>query len=351
MRSVLLKLVTMLLVSFPVAANACTCVYDPNPKFPTDDLIFLGTVTSMQLGAYPDSPYPGRYFTVRFSITEGLKGTQRSEVEVLTPEQSSTCGYPFQTGFSYLVFAHQEEGRFFTSHCSATRPGVVAAALIHQLRAIREGHIPAPLFGFVGRHPVERRIEDQVKIEPAEGIEVKAVGPDAEFTTRTDKDGAYEFNSLPFGDYHIVPVLPAKFSAPDMELKNVVKVEPGVSRQNDVSVFWDGKVSGHVVDREKRPLAGVISLVPADPDEEQTAYRTGGWASAEIADGGFDLAQIAPGRYRLRFSPNLGRGVSFRYKFYYPGTMTKEQSTIIEIGEGQHVENLVLVVPLLPKAP
>src|SRR6266478_2781186 len=65
----------------------------------------------------------------------------------------------------------------------------------------------------------------------------------------------------------------------------------------------------------------------------------------ETEDGNFKLPQLPPGRYRIVFSPKIGGRVNLRQKFYWPPG-NAANSGAIEIGLGQHVDNVRFEIPL-----
>ena len=65
---------------------------------------------------------PG-YYRVRLSVLEMFAGELRTqEIDILTNEQSSACGFSFVTGSEYIVFAstNQQTNELWTSHCTRT---------------------------------------------------------------------------------------------------------------------------------------------------------------------------------------------------------------------------------------
>jgi MYXO-CTERM domain-containing protein len=59
---------------------------------------------------------------VRFDVRRSWKG-DRAEVAVRTPAQRSACGYPFEEGREYLVYASRgQDGALWVTACDRTRP-------------------------------------------------------------------------------------------------------------------------------------------------------------------------------------------------------------------------------------
>src|SRR4030095_9788685 len=95
-------------------------------------------------------------FVYRFAVNEGFRGgaTAGQEIEIETGAGGGDCGYPFQVGTSYLVYAGHGEGQLLsTSICSTTRQASLVAAIVRQLRALRDGRAVDALFGTIGVAP------------------------------------------------------------------------------------------------------------------------------------------------------------------------------------------------------
>ena len=66
--------------------------------------------------AFAESEY------VFFLATHVWKGSRLRDLVVLTPLQSSMCGYDFDEGQRYVVYAHIRESQPMTSICTRTKP-------------------------------------------------------------------------------------------------------------------------------------------------------------------------------------------------------------------------------------
>lgn len=105
-------------------AYACSCMM---PKPPQEALgesaaVFQGTVAGVR-----ESEQDG--YIVTFSVEGSWKGVDKASVEVSTARDSAACGIAFETGKTYLVYAHaQEDGSLGTGLCSRTHEIVDATA-------------------------------------------------------------------------------------------------------------------------------------------------------------------------------------------------------------------------------
>ena len=111
----------------PGRAMACSCMSPPpfEKSVKQADAVFVGEVAS-------SAPVDGRQrfmgmmsdelVAYGFAVEEVVAGDVGSSVEVITHSSSATCGFPFQEGDRYVVFADEREGRLETYLCSRTEP-------------------------------------------------------------------------------------------------------------------------------------------------------------------------------------------------------------------------------------
>jgi hypothetical protein len=59
---------------------------------------------------------------VYFFAERVWKGSRLRDLVISTPSQSSMCGYEFQDGEYYMVYAHVNESQVMTSICTPTKP-------------------------------------------------------------------------------------------------------------------------------------------------------------------------------------------------------------------------------------
>jgi MYXO-CTERM domain-containing protein len=110
----LLALVLVVLCARPGEARACSCMAQSiEDAIAGSDAIFEGIVDSIEEG--------DGVRHVRFSVTQSWEGVETERVEVTTSASSASCGYPFEVGTAYLVYATEDAG-LEVSLCSRTRP-------------------------------------------------------------------------------------------------------------------------------------------------------------------------------------------------------------------------------------
>ena len=140
----ILALVILVLASIPIEAAACSCVPPGTVQQERDrsTRVFLGRVTSVEhrtpqmdrgwltvatdwvkqlfgkATPFTDRDYP--YKRVTFAVTETFKGSPIGVVKLSTGMGGGDCGYFFEHGEEYVVYARGEESMPTAGICSRT---------------------------------------------------------------------------------------------------------------------------------------------------------------------------------------------------------------------------------------
>lgn len=116
--------VTLAIATFG-RAFGCSCDTLPpmEVEFARSDTVFVGRVVQMAVEPRSEGNYRYEVRVCRFQISEGFKGfeDQKKEVTVVTRMSGSACGFPFELGERYLVYASVYHGEMETSICRRTR--------------------------------------------------------------------------------------------------------------------------------------------------------------------------------------------------------------------------------------
>jgi hypothetical protein len=146
----ILMIATSLLVLTANAASACKCIpTTPEQSFETAKKVFSGKVVDVveqsptEQGANRGKGDPNflNGAKVTFEVSEVWKGNHKRQLVVMTSDSSASCGYSFEKGKEYLVYASGEEAKLQTGLCSGTKSLSDAQA---DLAALGEGETPAP---------------------------------------------------------------------------------------------------------------------------------------------------------------------------------------------------------------
>ncbi len=126
-------------------ANACSCVDQKLPMSETlaqNDFVFTGKVIKKSKEQLVGSIF----YDVEFQLTETYKGKLGAHAVVKTGKDSAMCGFPFEEGESYLVFAYKltdeeqsskPQMQYGTGLCSKTKAIKYAEADLQELNKIK----------------------------------------------------------------------------------------------------------------------------------------------------------------------------------------------------------------------
>ncbi len=127
----------------PCTAFACSCLPSGSvaESVSSSAAVFAGTVTKVDV-PQGQGMSSADSVTVTFATQKVWKGTTESQIVVTTSRDSASCGYNFELGQEYLVYANQNtEGApgLNVSLCSRT---TILAQAQSDLAALGEGQAP-----------------------------------------------------------------------------------------------------------------------------------------------------------------------------------------------------------------
>jgi hypothetical protein len=372
-----------LLIAFPALASACACTSSAPGQCPglqPTDVVFTGTVSDVQYvppeqaapsdisqtteapigGDLPstNASQPGAAsatasatgvaptYRYHFHVDERFAGPDQPEIDIYSGGDDADCGYRFKVGAQYVVYTQAEnDGRLFATICNGTRPVAAAAALIPQLRAMRDGRRFADVFGVLRRSdpPFLSAVDDPA--EPIPNISLKLRSQIDRFQANSDADGVYNFYDVHNGTYNFTANLP-----PGTELTQKAQSEPlsafsipeGACYEYDVYALPTGHIGGSVLGPDGKPLPiATLELYRAGSYDNS---RPGYWGF-QGATGAFDFDHVGPGEYILvynranRMDPN-----SPFPRAFYPGVHSIDQAKTIELKDAQDLQKLVFKV-------
>lgn len=124
----LLALIAGVLLLAPGRALACSCapVGSPAEEMARSAAVVAGRVLRI------DAPPGGMVSTgdpvhVVLQVDRVWKGPASSTLVIVTARHSVSCGFPFEVGEEYLVYARAADGELHASMCSRTAPLASAA--------------------------------------------------------------------------------------------------------------------------------------------------------------------------------------------------------------------------------
>jgi hypothetical protein len=271
----------------------------------------------------PDKPVPLRL--VRLQVHSILHGVppHQNEIEVGTGRGGGDCGYLFETGKEYVVYAYwNKDGWFETSICSGTRTIVQGGEDLAYFRAMEHAPETGNLKVRAALNPPFEKGQLTISVEQ-NGVRRRAV---------VDTRGEASFPDLPSGAYtlHID-------QDGDMPDDPVVNVRP----KGCLDAYFPRtpRITGRVLAKSGIPVANVEVQLLAPPGDFLPSAMTD-------SEGHFELRIVTPGTYAL--GVNLTRAPSHGSpypRWFHPGTSDPAAATRISFSGGREVRSLDLTLP------
>jgi hypothetical protein len=237
----------------------------------------------------------------------------QQEIAISTGLGGGDCGFPFQRGLEYVVYAFRNsEGRLETNICSRTRRLDGAA---EDIRYIRE-NAHAPALG-------EIRVMITVPgIPPRPGETVVAEGGGMQYRARSDAEGVATFAGIPPGEYGIA----FEGSSDHTRLQ---LYERGCAQ---ITLVRTLRITGRVMSGAEEPAARLrVQALTIDGRVERAAMTD--------QNGRYDLRITRPGRYRIAIDRSP--------RWFYPGTSDEGSATVVEFAgdDGTRAMDFLLPAP------
>jgi hypothetical protein len=205
----------------PLCGMACDCPYygAPCKAFANTPTVFAGRVvkiSTINRKTASGDEYKDRL--VFFDVERSYRGWTAKSAEVVTGWGGGDCGYEFQQGVGYLVYAypHRETGKLYTGICQRTRPLTEASDDLEYLDKKDDPSHGAGIEGTIEELDSKTRIQ---VVGFLEGIPVLVNGPAGRQTIASQKDGRFQLWGLSPGTYRVTPVLPKSFLPDEQTVK------------------------------------------------------------------------------------------------------------------------------------
>jgi hypothetical protein len=297
-----------------------------------------GNATGRRLANDPTPPPARPLRVVRLQIGEVLTGVDaaQKEIEILTGKGGGDCGYAFQTGFDYMVYAYRNaQGLMETGICSRTRPLAEAAEDIAYLRVVPQANPTAEIHVSM--------LDDstwQAGRRPMTGVRTTLSGPGGPLEAASDGAGQVKFAGLAPGDYTV------EWAADGYRSGNrKVQVHAKGCAEVPVVMLLDRRVTGRVTTKAGLPVAKVmIEILPAHPAPNESPIAHDSATTGD--DGRYLFEYLRTGDYYLGI--NLDRPPSRENpygRWFFPGTEDRSKATILHLAETPGVQELDLTLP------
>jgi Carboxypeptidase regulatory-like domain len=273
----------------------------------------------------PLLPWPKR--VVRIQLREVLTGVDpgQKEIEIVTGMGGGDCGYAFQSGVDYVVYAYRNsEGRLETGICFRTRPLAQATEDVAYFHAVAT----AP-----GTSEI-RIVTGPPGASGMPGVRTTIAGAGSHYAASTDTAGQAKFGGLPPGEYKVTAesegYLPADRTV-QLHAKGCAEVR--------FLMALDRRVTGRVITKDGLPAAGVE--VQVRPTQEM-----GGDSVKTDAEGRYELRHFRAGGYYLGINLNHTPTLENPYtRWFYPGTEDPASAAIVYFAESPETQRFDLTLP------
>ena len=337
-----------MLATGTTSAFACSC-YAKAPvcnAFGDAKAVFVGKVIEgNSVERMSDMLKAGtKDLTFTFKVSRGFIGAKADEtVEVHTGFGFGDCGFPFEKGEEYIVYAYENEKTKLMSTGICTRTTHISRAEedISGLETIFKSK-GSSVTGNVTRYERSSLLgEPRV---PMAGSTVRLVrtGDRRQFFAKTNSKGEYSFVGLGSGKYRIVPTIGKGWLVEDYQTNEFLLNEHGCST-NDVLIKNDSQISVKVLDPNGRPVPSIwVELVPISI--ESSPNRSPDEFTVTNPQGGAIFFDRPPGKYTI--SVNFFNSPDTKAPFpavFAPGVEERSRAQVFEIFPGTHLSKTVII--------
>jgi len=281
---------------------------------------------------------------VHFRIDQSFKGITGKEVEVVTGFDGASCGYRFQTGEGYLVYADLITGiknYWHTGLCHRNLPIAEAEDDLAYFRALPKAGSGGSVLGRVTQLSRQFNKPDEYITSFPENILITVDGPSGHFVALTNKDGRYQVTGLSPGSYLIHAELPERQDTPTTYKVDVV--DRGCAAA-DFETHLRGQISGLVADEDGSPIPNIRVDIITVKDAQQSPPQ--GKKTYTDEQGNFILDWLPPGKYYLGIGLLNAQSNRCSYpRTYLPGVSNISSAEITDMLAIQKLENQIIIAP------
>ena len=361
---------TALVFAATKTANACSC--GPRPTVldsfeGSDEVVIVRAVSVEKVQDKEGERYLNGIKSTTMVVEKVFKGKLKVRDEIVLGQGGGAdCIWTFSeksVGRQFLFYLDRPEKLSFPASNDAGLWFAFTCGRVSGLENAAEDLLYLENLSKVrGKTRISGSLHSDYPQFDLEGKKIKIVGSKKTYQTKTDKDGVFEIYDLPPGKYFIEPETPAgwkvdpswfRYSAsiigsdirnPEMRLPKqaAVMLEPKKHASVYIVITIDNYVRGRVLDSTGRGLNNVCVFL-LRPGQDK-------WGPVGCTDeqGGFKITEVPEGEYVL--VANQDGKPSSREPFpkiFYPSATERERATVINVGLGENVENLDIVIPKL----
>jgi hypothetical protein len=334
----------------------------------------VGTVASITEARFPANEQDsltqhfGDMLDVNLAVEESFKGVTTKEMLITTARSEAACGFPFEKGQKYLVYASEYQGKLYTSICQRTMPIRYAEKDLKYLRTFESAPLTGSIFGSYKKYTFDPNFvskftpsimdhsrppeEEYRAMAPMTGETVTLVSEVGDQRRlRVDNDGNFLFDGLTPGKYRIEVSVPPKLSPPigyPSGLRSSVNDLEVMAKGCEEVTFRtqpDGHLRGQIFDKDGSPLPNV-QVIAWNTRDKFNFYQ--GSRVFNKGDGSYDVGPLPPGEYILgayvwvlaQGFPNMPEDRDRLTKAtlqFFPSATSHRSASKIKVGYGEHL--------------
>ena len=281
-------------------ARACTCVSSGPPcqAFWQTDAVFSATVISKSIITVDsgiESVPKLQQMAVKLLVEDTFRGSLGgNDVEIVTGMGGGDCGYNFEKGKKYLVYANEDRGRLYVGICSRTRLLSEAAEDLNYFRDLPPENSGSSIRVKVVKRSLPLNETGYFDLGSMSGVKITADNGDQKYEGTTNSSGEFQFRNLPPGKYKVTSDIPhTERNHWQTEVTVTDRACAAVEFLNSV----EAKIGGTIFDENGNPVSGVkIDLI--ELADANTASPAGRWRFT-TEKGTYELVDVPPGKYLL----------------------------------------------------
>jgi hypothetical protein len=276
-----------------------------------------------------------------FDIEKLLKGEIKDSIIIETGFGGGDCGYQFQEGVEYLVYAYKKERGYSTSICSRTTS--LGASICDSIFFDKMPQIlsRSSLLGVIRYWGNNEGFVDM------KNLKVTLWNKENHYVTSTSTRGSYFFYDIKPGEYNIeLDIADSLYFSP---YDSTVRIDSLQCEEQFIYLRPNTQISGRAVFLNGLPASRVeLSIVPADT--QSLRHSLGYFESVVSDDSGYFRFRkgITLGRYFVAINPN-GPTVKFPLRpTFYPRSDLMSHAATIDLKTATTSRDILFIVASQP---
>jgi hypothetical protein len=277
--------------------------------------------------------------TVRLAVTESFRGIEERSVELETGLGGGDCGFAFETGQSYLIYAYRnkETGKLGTGICTRTQLLSKATEDLEYFRGLKDAKAGGTVYGKVTKYLIRKSDDEYKPNPPLQNIRLTFLGNGNSYEALTDEKGEYRLSNLAAGEYKMRVKVPEGMWG--FEKEQTIKIPDKGCAVTYTALATKTFLSGKIQTDEAAPAAKIaVNLIPVEQIGER--YQKDTYFAYTDEQGRYLFKEIPAGTYYLGIRLDRSGDPDLSYpRTFYPGTTDLQNAAPITITEGQVIEN------------